>query len=387
MPAARVVITRLTRRSRLTPSLVVIEVPPSAAPAVRRNRTRRAVVAVIAGLVLFLGVQLGTGWAIHTERLPLRDPLYFDKRNLLRNHPAFFAAPAPDKPLTVLCVGSSRMLNAADAGAIGPALSASLGRPAEAFNFAQAGAGPITNAVYVRRLIADGAKPDFVLIEVHPVFLAGQRPDPPEARWLLPIRLRPGELPVVRGMGFPAETPPAHGIRGRLAPLFEYRFLALDRYAPALLSTPARLNAGHEPDGHGFARLRTVTADERQVLLELTRRQYADYFPGFRPTGPGVAGVRDSLEQCRAAGWKPALVLMPESTEFRAWYDADGLNEMDTVLAVLAAEFGAPLIDARGWVPDEKIGDGHHLTGPGADVFTTTLVRSALAPWLAGDAR
>jgi hypothetical protein len=176
-------------------------------------------------------------------------------------------------------------------------------------------------------------------------------------------------------------VPPAHGPRGRLAAWYEYRFLITDRYAPALVLGP-RLNAGHEPDRYGFARASTVTPDEGRFLGRLTHAQYADYFPGFRPTGPGLAAVRDTLDRCRAAGWKPALVLMPESAEFRGWYPADGLRECEAVLAGLAREFEAPLIDARTWVPDELIADGHHLTGPGADVLTEKLARDALAPWL-----
>ncbi|MDB5313869.1 MAG: hypothetical protein JWO38_8071 [Gemmataceae bacterium] len=355
-------------------------------PAGTRSRRRRAAVALAAGLVTCLGAQLGLGWGIYTERSPIRDPLYFDKLALFRTHPAFFpdpTTPPADRPVTVMFVGSSRTLNGVDTGALGPNLTARLGRPVTAFNFAQAGAGPLTNAVYARRLVQNGAKPDFVLIEVHPVFLAGQRPDPPEGRWLLPARLRPDELEFARGTGFPADIPPAHGPRGWLAPWYEYRFLLVDRYAPFFLMHNIRLNGGHEPDGYGFTRLRTVSDEDRRVLLELTRRQYADYFPGYRPTGLGTPAVRDTLETCRAAGWKAALLLTPESAAFRSWYPAAGLRELDAVLAGLSAEYHAPLIDARTWVPDDLIGDGHHLTGPGADVLTDRLARDALAPWLA----
>jgi len=379
MPAPRVLalpsVARLVARVGVAPRV------PAPGPTRRRARS-----AVVGGAVLFVGVQAALGYAIHTERSPLRDPLYFDKVKLFRGHPAFLPGPdaAADAPVTVLLVGSSRTLNAADAGAAARRLSAALGRPADVFNFAQAGAGPVTNAVYVRRLQKDGVRPDFALIEVHPVFLAGQRPDPPEARWLLPFRLRPDELPLVRGLGFPAATPATHGPRGFLAPFAEYRFLLLDRYAPVLLMNNSRLNGGHEPDANGFARLQPAVAPtERAYFMGLARGQYADYFAGYRPTGPGVAAVRDTLEQCRAAGWKAGLILMPECAGWREWYDPAGLKELDALLAGLGAEYGVPVFDARAWVPDDLTVDGHHLTGPGADLFTEKLVRDALAPWLA----
>jgi hypothetical protein len=347
----------------------------------RRTRVRRARLAVALGVVTFALGQLLTDQAIRNEWVPLRDPIYFDKLDLLRAHPAFFQTPAERRPLTVLCLGSSRTLNAVDPDVLGPALAAELGRPVEAFNFGQAGAGPVTVAVYTRRLIAAGVKPDVVLVEVHPAFLAGQRPDPPETRWLLPVRLRPEELALVRAMGFPAADPPAHGLRGRLAPWYEYRYLIVDRYAPFLLMS-GRLNAGHEPNARGFVRHPPVEPDDARKLQVLTYQQYADHMPGFRPTGCGVNAVRDTLQQCRAAGWRTALVMLPESSAFRGWYDPVGFRQIGAVVGGLAAEFGVTVIDARTWVPDELVADGHHLTGAGADVLTEKLARDALAQWL-----
>ena len=353
---------------------------------VLRSRKRRshALVSVWCGLILIAASQLVLGWAIDTERLPLRDPLYFDKVALFRKHPAFFAAPSPDKPTTLLFVGSSRTLNAIDARAANGYLTQQLGRPVETFNFGQAGAGPITNAVYIRRLKQDGVKPDFVLIEVHPVFLAGQHTVMPEQRWLLPLRLRREEMATVHAMNFPAATPAVHGPRGYFAPWNEFRFLIVDRYAPFMVMNDSRLNGGHEPDSHGFARLQEYTLpQDRAGLLNTGRGQYAAYFHGFRPTGCGVNGVRDMIEQCRVEGWKTGLILMPESSEWLSWYDAAGLKELDALMAKLSAEYAVPVFDARTWVPDHLSLDGHHLSGPGADFFTEKLSREALAPWMA----
>ncbi len=359
--------------------------PPQASVWAKSPRRPRAAIAVCIGFSFIAASQLVLGWAIDTERIPLRDPIYFDKLALFREHPAFFPGgnSARDKPTTLLFIGSSRTLNAVNAGAAESQLTNLLHRPINAFNFGQAGAGPITNAIYLRRLLKEGVQPDFVLIEVHPVFLAGQRPDPPETRWLLPIRLRRDELPVVRALNFPAASPAVHGPRGYLAPWNEYRFLLVDRYAPFMLMNASRLNGGHESDAHGFTRLHEYNLPrDRARLLALAHGQYTDYFTGFRPTGCGVDGLRDMLEQCRAAGCKAALVLMPESSEWLSWYDPAGLKEVDAVMAKLGAEFGVPVFDTRTWVPDNMSMDGHHLTGLGADLLTDRLTREALAPWM-----
>ena len=348
---------------------------------VRRPRWQNARASLVTALLVFVLVQVVTNAAIREEWCPVRDPLYFDKLALMRtNAPALFDGPDPQK-VTILFTGSSRTQNAVDTGALQSALTSRLGRPVTAFNFALAGCGPVTNAVYLRRLAADGVKPDVVMLEVHPVFLAGQRPDPPETRWLLPIRLRPEELPVVGAMGFPSAPSRAAGWRGWLAAWYEYRFILVDRYASALRTVP-KLNEGHEPDAHGFVRAREVGDAERAVLSELTRLQYADYFPGYRPNGPGVAALRDMLETCRANGWKAAIFVPPESSAFRGWYETAGMQELESLLQALATEYAVPLVDARTWVPDGNIGDGHHLCGTGADRLTAALANEVLAPWL-----
>jgi len=348
------------------------------------NRARRVAVTIAVGAAVVVVVQLVTGWAIHTDRVPLRDPLYFDKLAALRARPAFSPATLPEqKPLTVVFVGSSRTLVGVDTGAVGPALSAQLGRPVEAFNFGTAGAGPVTCAVYVRRLLADGVKPDAVVIEVLPPLLASQV-EPSEARWLRAIRLRPGEVAVVRGYGLPVEPPAAHGPRGWLLPWHEYRIPLVDRYARPLSLLPFPMTAAGLTNPHGFDRWRErVEPADRARMLEHTRREYAWYTAGYAPGGCGAAAVRDALAACRAAGVKAALMLAPESSEFRSWYAEPGRSRLLPLLNELASETGAPLFDGRAWLADELTADGHHLTGPGADEFTAKLTRDALAPWLA----
>lgn len=357
--------------------------PLRPASRVRVRRHVRARNALLLGLLAFIAIQAFSNLAIRCEWSVIRDPLYFDKLALFRSSaPEFFEPTAGTGPVRVLFTGSSRTQNAVDTGAIQTMLTEQLGRPVSAFNFALAGCGPITNAIYLRRLAEAGVKPDVVLLEVHPVFLAGQRADSPETRWLVPIRLRRSEVEIVNGMGFPAEPSPAAGWRGWVAAWYEYRYVFVDRYASVLRTIP-KLNDGHEPDAHGFVRVREVTQDEREFLTALTFRQYSDYFPEFRPNGPGLAALRDMLDTCRANGWKGALFLTPETAEFRGWYAEAGRREMDDVLKSLAAEYGVPLIDARAWLPDTNIGDGHHLCGSGADLLTAKLAKDALAPWLA----
>jgi hypothetical protein len=387
MTTTRAGTSAATNRIGTRVSVTVVTSP--APPGARGNGSRRrgAAVALAVGAVVAVGVQLGTGWAIHTDRLPLRDPIYFDKLELMRARPGFaHADPSGARPLRVVFLGSSRSVDGIDAGAIGTDLAHRLGRPVEAFNFAHPGAGPVMNAVYLRRLLNDGVKPDAVVIEIHPALLAAHT-QPPEAAWFATIRLRPEELSLVRRFGFSVNTPAAHGCRGWLLPWYEYRVPMIDRYATQLTVFSFPVASRQLCDEYGFYRCREVNPEERAKLLERTHKQYESAMNNYRPGGHGLVALRDMLETCRAATIRAALVLTPESSEFRNWYPEPGRSQIVPVLSDLAREFDCPLFDCREWLPDELIGDGHHLTGPGADAFTAKLASDALAPWLASPQR
>jgi hypothetical protein len=78
------------------------------------------------------------------------------------------------------------------------------------------------------------------------------------------------------------------------------------------------------------------------------------------------------------------LVLMPESEGFRALYLPATTERLYAFLAALEAEYGAPLIDARGWLPAAAFTDGHHMLRPGAEAFSDRLVRDAILPYFRG---
>ena len=81
--------------------------------------------------------------------------------------------------------------------------------------------------------------------------------------------------------------------------------------------------------------------------------------------------VRDTLAVCREHGIRAVVLLTPESSEHRGWYGPDGY----AAVGRFAHSLGVPVIDARDWLPDALIADGHHLTPSGASAFTDRLAR------------
>ena len=63
---------------------------------------------------------------------------------------------------------------------------------------------------------------------------------------------------------------------------------------------------------------------------------------------------------------------------FRSLMTPESVRLSDEHLRRVVDELRVPLIDARGWVPDEDLPDGFHLTQAGAAKFTRKL-RTAVA--------
>ncbi len=327
--------------------------------------------AVLAGVVLFLAAQAGLNVAIRNDWLPVRDPVYAEKTDLLRRHNGFYATPTDAaQPLRFLALGSSRTQLGFDAARFAD----HFGGRVEAFNFGCPGAGPLTEALYLRRLLAAGVRPDFVLIEVHPCCLDAL--DPPfETRWLHKFRLRPGEPELLRSLGWDVPTPEHFGPRGYLTAASAFRFAFLNCYAPVLLPCPYGLTVGARSDAHGYLPGLDMKPAEKPRALERTYKQYAQALDGYHVGEPGCAAVRDMLGLCAERGIRAAVVLMPESSAFRGWYGPAGYAEVTAHAQRLTADFGVRLYDAREWVPDGGFVDGHHMIPAGANTFTDRLAK------------
>ena len=136
-------------------------------PAADRRRARRTVAALVA---VWLASQLCLAVAADASTW-LRDPLFGDKHAKLSQRIAA-RTNGGGKPLSVVCVGSSRTCYAIRGDALERTLERSADRPVAAFNFGIPAAGPVTNLITVRRLLVDGDRPDLLVLEVMPPLFA-----------------------------------------------------------------------------------------------------------------------------------------------------------------------------------------------------------------------
>ena len=343
--------------------------PPSEEPIAHRHgqRSRRAKRAIVVGVAVYLIAQVTFNLAIRNDWLPIRDPVYSEKRAFQALHPS------TEKP-KLLALGSSRTQLGFDVQRFIEKFQAETGIEIAAFNFGCPAAGPMTCNLYLRRLLEQGERIDSLLLEIHPGFISAHEP-PYESQWLHGYRLRPEELTRLRSFGWEVPTPPHHGWKGWLVPFYAYRFSILNQYWSKMLPCPFGLTVGSASDNYGFVKAMEIPADRIPKAIAHTRGEYAATLENYTIGGPGPHAIDDLLSLAKEKNIAVTVVLMPESSDFRSWYGDAGNHAISDYALSLQREHGIDVINARHWVPDAGFSDGHHLLPIGSACYSDRLAR------------
>ena len=350
---------------------------PRMAPA-RGPARRRALVAVAAGFLVFVAIQAtlsGTSAVTHL----VADPVYGDKVRRLQR----LERTAPPKTPRVILLGTSRTGYGFVAGRV-QAAATEAGTPAVVFNFGVPGAGPITHLIYLKRLLADGHRPDLLILEVLPPLLANLPDGPFEGRMLKGDLLTRSEIEFVGRYAMPAARLRGQWRDATLSPVYEHRFKLVGRIFPSAIPWQLRYDWGRTPDPNGWnaSDLETVSDEQRERGIAGATAEYRDLLRHDLPAGPSVAALRDLLALCRDEHIPVALTVLPEATTFRALYPASTELKLSRFFTELTAEFGCPVTDARTWIGDDVFLDNHHLLRTGATTFTDRLAGDVILPFL-----
>lgn len=342
---------------RLPATLRLPPVRPRPAPS--RVRAKRC---LLAGIVTILAVNLGFLYALDYGSPYLRDPEY-GKRF------ARYTARTRENPArpVVAAVGSSRTAMGIRGGVLSDT-------DPLVMNFAMAGSGPVMELMTVRRMMHDGAKPAVVLIEFWPPFLREDGVYHESVR-VDATRLRPIDRGVVREF-YPDPARTETAMRDlRLNPWHSHRHALWNQIAPSWLPNHRRTEAMFEKiDAHGWLPGRVdATPAERAAGLKNTANYYVPLFANYAVSPDADRALRQAVAECRAAGIAVGLIYLPESAAFRAMMTPASVRESEAYLARIRTELGVSLIDTRGWVPDDDLPDGFHLTQSGSAAFTKKL--------------
>lgn len=301
--------------------------------------------------------------ALALEHAPPRwhDPEYGTRLRLLQAR----MRENPGRPFVVV-LGSSRVAiglhPASLPESIGPAV----------FNMALVGSGPVMELLAFRRLLADGVRPDAVLVEYWPAFLheAGGYH---EAARLDLHRLRPADEPTLR------DYLPDRRLRqwrtARLLPLQAHRQNAWNQLLPAGLPRASRIDGlwtRIDPWGR-LADRDSVTDAERPGLRDVHAGYYRPLFAGYEVSEVADRALRQLLRECADAGIPAALLMMPHSPAFNEWVPPEAQRLAADHERRLRANVAVPVIDARDWIDPAQLPDRIHLLTPGAAAFTRRL--------------
>jgi hypothetical protein len=298
------------------------------------------------------------------------DPEYSCRRDLLTAR----IAEDPDRPLLLL-IGSSRTLMAFCPEAL-PPLRTPAGQQVLTFNFSHPAAGPIMNLVEVHRLLGEGVRPDWLVVEMMPAFLAG------ESFIGLTYGLGPGDLSVLQHYVNPWRLYGCFALQ-RAVTEHRHQLDFVRRHGLAwFLGEGGRPRIDLKPLGGMFLD-EQIDPAERSRRTEVMRSQYAATLQDYELDPAADRAAHALLDLCRLEHIRPVLLLTPESSAFRSWYTPRALTTLYQYLDRLSREYDAPLIDARTWLADGDFTDGHHVLRGGAVAFTRRLAREVLGPLVA----
>jgi hypothetical protein len=347
-----------------------------------RLAVRTARSALVWGVLLWTGSQLVLSIVVQHLHPEVRDPEF--GRRLRALHAC--RAQAPNRPLVVV-VGSSRAAEGFRPDQLVPWPGGAARAPV-VYNFSLVGGGPVTEWLTARRLFGRGFRPDWLLIEIWPPFLAqeGMLVEVPKVRgrgleWPdLPVIVRCFERPwqAYGRLGMELFAPAAC-LRGRLQNRFAELLLPPDRREGNL--------AWGTLDGLGWLRPGFGDGGDEALRRRLAAHMHDIYQPvldRFHVSEVSDRALRGLLRECRRRRVRTALVLLPEAAEYGAWCPRGMAGQVDAYLARLGREYGVPILDTRDWAADADFCDACHLSTAAAAAFTQRFGRDLLQPLLDG---
>jgi len=336
------------------------------------RRTRQSRSALLWGLLLFLITQASFSLALDKWQPNLYDPDYSSHLTSLKSR----IAEVPDRPL-LLMIGSSRTALSFRPECLPPLPTAGAenGR-ALVYNFSHFGAGPLMNLMALRRLLADGVHPTWLVVEVMPAYFAhdGQQ------FLLLHAALR--DVPLL-GRYLPAWRLWARYLTRHSVLSPKYPAELLRRYAPKWAPSASPTDSGAIGPLGGYLLLEeNVDEATRSRRTAIVHDLMAPYLRSFEVTPTAERATRELLELCRRERIAVLLLVTPEGPTYRSWYPPEAYPKLERFLHGLASEHHVQVVDARQWLTDAAFYDSHHVIQSGANTFTLKLGQEVLTSFV-----
>ena len=354
----------------------------------RMRRSRRA---LFAGVLAVAGLQAYLDIGIDGGRLDWADAEYGTTLRHLEQRKREY----PNRPVVVM-LGTSRSKTAFAADRLSEAVPGDENPPL-VLNASVYSAHPFHFQLVLRRLIATGAKPDAVFVEIFPLYMSdtsaiyaadpGRVAIPHKATEL--HRLRGADLDLIwKHDPDRAALWTRRWCESRLVPVSEHRNILIQRYAetwamPDVAGSPKYWRAAMSPFGWAQPRVRSLPEGAGAGAEAATEQAYRPHTAFTEVNRTYDVLLRDLLDFCAKEQVEVlGLVIMPESRTFRSWYPENTTVLIRNYTRELATEYGTRMIDAGDWLPDSQFLDHHHVMDPGAEQFSDRLRAEYIRPWM-----
>lgn len=338
-------------------------------------------------LLSFATSQLALSVYLDKRRPEIRDPLYGFRLHSLQAR----LTESPGSQL-FLALGSSRVKYSIWPGVMN--VQPREGEPPPIlYNFGINGMGTIRELMYLRRLLADGIRPDWLLLEVWPPLWAEDGFFKESRMVLGEDDLRWRDIPLVCRYFAKESSVVRQGLRKWMVPISDYRGRLLEAVRqmvrPHELSedTKKHLSDWLPADRGGWFPLPwgAATAEARQRAIEHGAEEMKPLVDPLHIDPRSDAALRTLLKECRQRGIRVALILMPEHSRTRGWYPPQALTLMHQYLGQLKQEYAVPIVDTRRWVGDGDFADYCHMATAGVPEFSERLGREVVQPLIQGE--
>jgi hypothetical protein len=333
------------------------------------------------GAATFVVAQLVLAAGLHRWLAESRDPAYGAKLKQLHERLRQSATP----PELVVMLGSSRTAYGFDGSLLEADLSADAGRPVVVYNLGRLGGGPITEAVYLQRLLAEGIRPKLLLIEFLPYLISPEGSEH-EAKSLQVGPLLPSECDLLHRLGEEADEDLPAWVDDAV-PIYSRRRLILYKLSPVLLGrdvrTTCRLQWWRQLNRCGWSPLeRPGSRQEIEDAHMLSVEPLIARLQGLQPASdlPACRALEHLAHTAQAEKIPIAIVVMPESPRLRQAYAPDAWEGILAYLRDVGGRYRSPVINGRDWMAAEDFVDPDHLGPSGAQRFTERLGREHLRP-------
>lgn len=338
--------------------------------------SRRALLTLASALFGFVLLQVLTSAVADFIEPGLRDPEYGRKLAYLQTQ----RHRAPERPLLIF-LGSSRTAYGIEANEALTDRESPL-----AFNFGILAGGPIYEMLYFRRLLAEGIRPKWLVLEIHPGFLHVV-PNLMLAHRPAVERCDARDMYALHGYVDHPWRDWLAWLRYRSAISYQLRVELMRRIAPGWVPAPAApdVTALDRTTPYGWVPLPWPRPDAalRKQRAKWGCEAFGAGYQDFQVSDRTNRALRDVLDTCRREQIDVSLLLMPESEEIR---DASArLAQRDVLryLSRLSLEYAAPIVDATAWCANEEFADGQHLLPEAGTRFARRLGREVLSGWIA----